>query len=372
MTHQESLLALVQSTLDECYKPSVPLSVILQKAIRVANIRNDYENLWWLKYELIPFHDKEARRRVVWEIVPHYDEEKFKRHQSKITQIWRDERLIKVKFDESGLLRENIASPQQLNAKSVFELEKDIECLQKRYGNMTPPPGLHPVDLYSLQQDYDRLRDVIGTLIKEYEGILLMIRNRVHEYLSTAEKQLMFGQMNADIFEKNRQFVEVKLGQIAPEALEQVTSAYKRLSEGDVEARSQALLACRRLLKSLADQLYPPPNEPIMGPDGKVREFTDEKFISRLWQFVNERTPKTRAGELLKVQINSVGERIDAIYNFSNKGVHANITEPEAEQCVIQTYLLTGDLLRLAENDSALSIGDEELERIQFPIEDGK
>lgn len=189
----------------------------------------------------------------------------------------------------------------------------------------------------------------------EYSIVLRRIENRVHEFLSTTEKQLMYGQMNSDIFERNRQYVDARLRAIAPDALAKLVSVYRRLSEGDEEARSQALLSCRRILKSLADTLYPVPTQPVLGPDSRERALTEEKYISRLWQFVYERVKGKTAGDLLLAQVNDMGNRIDRLYDLSSKGVHVDTTEFEVDQAVIQTYLLIGDILRLADDNSAIN-----------------
>lgn len=41
-----------------------------------------------------------------------------------------------------------------------------------------------------------------------------------------------------------------------------------------------------------------------------------------------------------------LGRRLDAINDLSSKGVHADVTIEEADQCVLQTYLLVGGLAR--------------------------
>jgi hypothetical protein len=45
---------------------------------------------------------------------------------------------------------------------------------------------------------------------------------------------------------------------------------------------------------------------------------------------------------------------MDRLYDLVSKGVHTDVTEFEVNQAVIQTYLLVGDILRLADQDSAL------------------
>jgi hypothetical protein len=169
----------------------------------------------------------------------------------------------------------------------------------------------------------------------------------VHNYLAEAEHRVLTGQISSNIFERNRQYVDEKLRAIAPDVLEKFISAYRRLAEGDIEARSQALASSRRILKALADHVYPPQDTPVIGPDGKSRELTDEKYVARLWQFVTDKIKGHASGELLLAQITDTGNRIDRVYNLTNKGTHDEVSEFEVNQCVIQTYLLVGDILHL-------------------------
>jgi hypothetical protein len=44
-----------------------------------------------------------------------------------------------------------------------------------------------------------------------------------------------------------------------------------------------------------------------------------------------------------------VGKRVAAVNELANKGVHADIGEYEVDSCVVQTYLVVADLLRIRE-----------------------
>lgn len=179
------------------------------------------------------------------------------------------------------------------------------------------------------------------------------VRQRVHTYLSRVEKELVFGQLNADIFERNRRFVDERLAGLAPDALAQLVSAHERVLAGEPEARAQGLLSCRRVLKSLADLVYPARHDPVQGADGRMHDVSDEKYIARLWQYVYEQIGSTTAGSVVLATLTDVGGRLDAVYDLSNKGVHSSVSQGEADQALIQTYLLIGDILRLAERSSA-------------------
>jgi hypothetical protein len=92
----------------------------------------------------------------------------------------------------------------------------------------------------------------------------------------------------------------------------------------------------------------------VVGRDGKKRSLTDEKYVARIWQYIHERTEGTASRNLLGLQAEKLGRRVDRLYELSSKGVHSDVSSFEVQQCVLQTYLLIGDLLRLSEGNSGL------------------
>jgi len=345
MNITEKILDLVQKALDELDNPSHQLSSVIRKAIRIARLRNDHENLWWLEFEMIFFKDNEAQKRIATEIRPNYSKEDFAKTIVQIIDSYKSERKC-LSIDE----KYKVVDKAHLLAQSVPSIEEEINYLLERAEGITIPKG-SPANYELL---LSRKQSALRTLANNYKDIFSRIKHRVFEFLTITEKQLLYGQLQSDIFERNRQYVDSKLKAIAPDALDQFVSVYRRMSEGDMEARSQALLSCRRILKSLADNLYPATEKPVVGPDGKERALTDDKYISRLWQFVAEKVKGTAAGDLSLAQINDFGSRIDRIYDLTCKGTHSEVSEFEVYQCVIQTYLLVGDILRIAEQASAI------------------
>jgi hypothetical protein len=103
------------------------------------------------------------------------------------------------------------------------------------------------------------------------------------------------------------------------------------------------------VLKTLADVLYPASNAVVHGLDGRIRKMTDDKFVSRLCQYVSDQGGSSST-RLLLAQVRSLAERLDAINSLSSKGVHGEVSSAEVDQCVIQTYLVVGDLLRIGES----------------------
>jgi len=330
------LITLVKEAFDEFSNPNFRTSNVVRKAIRIARLRNDYVNLFWLETEMVSSDNTFAISRIRDEVRSHCSEEKLI---EALIEGYAKNRKIR-EIDENG----NLVNKGNICVLSLPDIEERIDSFIIDSEKITPTTKESPSF-----PDYFKAGTTLRALAGDYKAILKHIEYRVHEFLSITEKQLLYEQINSDIFEKYRQYVDLKLHAIAPEALGQFTAAYKRLSEGDNEARSHALLSCRRILKTVADKLYPAVEEPVVCFDGKERKLTDDKYISRLWQYVADRAKESSSGDLLLTQITDLGNRIDCIYNLTNKGTHAEVSEVEVDQCIIQTYLLIGDILRLAD-----------------------
>lgn len=132
--------------------------------------------------------------------------------------------------------------------------------------------------------------------------------------------------------------------------LEQFTAARRRARGDDAESKTHALTTCRRILESVADLVYPPQPESLLDSSGKARDVGQEKYVNRLWMFVAESTAGSTQSRLLLATLQDFGSRVDTVYSLTNKGVHADVTQAEVDTCVMQTYLLAGEILRMIED----------------------
>ncbi|MER6792131.1 hypothetical protein [Amycolatopsis mediterranei] len=253
---------------------------------------------------------------------------------------------------------------------SVRELEISAQDMRETLDMLATPAGMHPQDTYVMSKSN---RDHALTLrehLREVESILSRIEDRIYLFLVRTEAQLLLGRTSSDIFERARTFVDSKLAELAPEPLEQFQAAYKRLQEGDIEARSHALTSCRRIIKTVADLVYPPKKEPVKGFDGKERILNAEKYIGRLLQYITETIGPHGSAKVVSATLESLGRRLTNLNELSSKGVHADITADEADMCIIQTYLLIGEVLRYREGNFALIDEDLAAGENPNPIQD--
>jgi hypothetical protein len=359
----ETTLTLVRQALDDLDAPQVRLSAVMRKALRVARLRNDWSNVYWIHWELLSFDDRDGRRQMIAEAAPYFDGDTFRQLHKRTTEASISCRVI-GQIDKSGKL-----NTEHITSVSIAELEDIVSRYEERSRNVAHlPNGLHPVDAYTLIKEREASRIHAEFEAGEFRRVLGRIAHRVHSYLSQLERQLLLGQFDADILEQNRQYVDGEMRSVAPEALKQLQAAYRCVREGTAEARSHALTSCRRALKSLADRLYPPKPTPVRGADGKDRTLNDQQFVSRLWQFIHESRGNSASKPLLQSELQDLGGRIDRLHDLASKGVHAQVSEFEVNLCVIGTYSIAGVLLRLKAESSASTL-DPEAILLQIPAE---
>lgn len=349
MNTSEHILSQAREAIHGIETNSLPLSAIIRKCIRIARLRNDFVNLLWLEREIIDSTNKFENERIISEIKPHLVKEQLDHFNKIFVEMWMKERPA-LEFDHN-------LQPKKTENIIVFgigEIEIELDRWLDTYNNAQTPQGMHPFDTAYYDDQNFRLRMNAQVWISHYKSILERIRNRVYDFLSQTEKQILYGQLYSDAFEQNRQYVELRLGQLCPEALSKFVAAFRRSKENDPESWAQALTSCRRLLKDLADTFYPATNESVVGADGKTRVMANEEYKNRLWQFVYEQLGHSTSSDLLLESVQDLGNRIDRLYDLTSKGVHADVSDFEVNQCLIQAYILIGDILRIADKNSAI------------------
>ena len=75
----------------------------------------------------------------------------------------------------------------------------------------------------------------------------------------------------------------------------------------------------------------------------------DGKFVNRLLQYVSETLGKHENGGVVQAALNDIDARLKALNELASKGVHADVTTYEVDTCVVQTYLVVADVLRIRE-----------------------
>jgi len=171
------------------------------------------------------------------------------------------------------------------------------------------------------------------------------VSNAAYSKSTKLYKTLNFGEIPSRQFNVIRDRVDNLLLDICPDAVEKFMAAYERLSSSSAEDWSHALTAARRVIKSVADTIYPPQNT-----QKNNRKLGEEQYINRLWAFLDENALSGSDKDLAKVHIDYLGSFLQKLNDKASKGVHSDVSYEEAVRAVLYTYLTLGDILEFAKS----------------------
>lgn len=194
-------------------------------------------------------------------------------------------------------------------------------------------------------------RNQIRTQVANNVKRLASRRSFIHQYATRKLYELKFSGIADDIFSRIRERVDSSIGSIIPDSLQKFTAVYDNLSSDNPEDWSNAVHSCRRILQDLADAIYPPREDKQIEINEKPRviRLSPDNYINRLVAYVEEHSRSDRFQAVVGSQLRFMGERLDAIFQAAQKGSHTTITDrTEAERYVVYTYMIVGDILSLA------------------------
>jgi hypothetical protein len=169
----------------------------------------------------------------------------------------------------------------------------------------------------------------------------------IYEYTLKKHYELKFSGIADDIFTRIRLRVDNLLGELLPTSVNKLSAIYDNLQSSNTEDWSNAVHSCRRILKDLADAIFPPVKE-FRKKNGKDIKLGQENYINRIIAFVEDKSTSSRFIEIVGTQLYFLGDRLDAIFEAASKGTHKDILDQkEADRYVVYTYLTVGDILTL-------------------------
>lgn len=319
----QKALELSEQILENIELESEKLSSILLKCLRLARLLDDSDNMQWLQYEIKGYKTS--------------DNGKIDAEAYEIAKI--HGRAYINKEDKQEYIFTNL----------VGEIEAFIEASFKRMNNMTTQGA-------SVSGDYANIAMInltksvansgvnITKTITENQRKLSILRGEYYKYVLNVNMELGFSKSAEDIFGRYREIVDNKLSNIIGDSDEKLSAIYDRLSEDNKESWSQAADTCRKLFKSVADNLFDKmyPNydkETIKVKSGKDVNITGDKYINRLTVCLDN---------IDKLSNKHIEDTISWINKLNDKicnGVHNDITYQEIQQIIIHTYICLGDIV---------------------------
>lgn len=349
MTDADRARELTNRALEE-FDSGKSTSALVRRAHRIAVLRHDYAAQAWFLFQQrdlksAPNHDDLLAVKA--KLVALLGDEAGSAEYIKQAESFMSSRAM---LDESG----------NRYMGSVDQIEAMLGQLEEAVAGREIPPNLHSLDAGMEMLRQNDTRTKLWPNIVSFRNMLARIRSVVHVYLVATEAELDAGRQESSFLDVVYSRINSLLNTYAADAAEKFIAAQDRVTSGGQEDISHALTSCRRMIKSLADTLYPPTDKDQVGLDGVPRKMSDDAYKNRLLQYVREQVGKHKSGAVLQQVISDLGKRLDTLDALSSKGVHADASIAEAHTCVMQTYLLSGDLLAIAEGTSLLMHTDNE------------
>lgn len=322
---------LAHSILDDIELNRIPLSNIAFKASRLARIIGDYETAKRFRIEASGYPIENG-------LVPNkYFQMGIKA--GRATKYNDDGKVISIRVDSISDLEFSI-STAQLALESAKDPDVSISSAN---------PNQYVSSFHSNRPERNEIRNTILSA----SNLLSKIRSTIHEYVLGEYIKLRYSEISYNIFTNIQERVDNKVNFFVPDAVNRFISIYGNLSSDNPEDWSNAVTSCRRILKDLADALYPATNKKIKKEvNGKIIEISlgNEFYKNRLIAFIEDKSSSNRFKDIVGSHLDYIGERIESIYQASNKGAHETIIDKqEAERYTIFTYLLVGDILTISD-----------------------
>lgn len=200
---------------------------------------------------------------------------------------------------------------------------------------------------YSVRNKHNILENIY---VNEYNffNVINAVDNEIFRKTSQLLKKLKFEKIEEDILEETIKSVNERLNKICQKALEKLTETYMDLinSESSLDLQ-QIAYSCRLVMQDFADAVFEPSKNKRLDLDNIPHAVDKQNYINRIMAYVEDNLSSDTDKDLIKSQLRYLGEFLENVYKLTNKGTHSEINREHANRCVIYTYLILGDIIRL-------------------------
>ncbi|WP_158586413.1 hypothetical protein [Leptospira yasudae] len=324
------ILILCEDILADVELTRIPLTNIALKASRVARLLEDFESQKVLSFEASGYPVQPSGfSQETWNL---------------------------IKIAGRNYFRKNPTTKEEQEygyGNSIEELENLLDAYKKGIEAARDPDvsvaSANPKQYVSFpvgnrlerNQRIENIRDITGKLSQR--------RNFIYQYIIGKYYELKYSEITENIFDRYSKTFKTKIETLIPEELPKFTSIYDNLSSENPEDWANAVHSCRRLLQGLADVLFPVTSDKSILVNGKEKiiKLGKDNYINRLIEYINQKSSSERFQELIGSDLSYIGNRLDSVFQASQKGSHSIILKEEADRYVIHTFFLLGDILSL-------------------------
>lgn len=322
----DEALKLSEEILADIELSRLSLANIALKASRLSRILNDYDMQKIFQYEAGGYPSTATG-------VP--------------KEAWR----LAKKADRTYTKKEiNNEVKEYANTRSIEEIEGAVEsskaslqmCVETNVNIASSNPSQYvspPVSKNIQRQQW------VGKISRD-SAVLAKRKSYIYEYVLSINAELKFSDTAYDIFTATRNIVDSSLSTMLPNCAEKFNSINSNLRSENKEDWANAVHTCRKIFQDLADAIFPPSDD---RKKGKLTiKLGKENYINRIIAFIEDNSTSKTFSSISGSHLEFVGNRIDTIYEMTNKGSHEEINDrQEAEKVFIYLYILLSDVIVL-------------------------
>ena len=320
----EHILALAKELLDDIELTRLPAEALLLKATRLAGLTDSFEVRQWLVFEMLGFNGSDPVAL------------KYMTHTGRWTNY---ERKLGYWGPLAQQEAEIAALKLQLQSLRVPDINYSLSSANPNewVGGL----GYNRESISSIVTSViNESRSLVSTL-SQISAVRSKVIALIHNFVARVYYEKAFSSLTETIFEQHKLAIDALLAERCADVLERIPSIYNRLVEGDIEAISQALSTCRRIIDSFADAIYPP-SDKVLEVGGQKIQLGQQHHQNRINAYVLARVSS-------KSRRQKVRQSLANLYDRVTTGVHSDVTIEEARSLFLETYLLLGEILTLSE-----------------------
>lgn len=165
-------------------------------------------------------------------------------------------------------------------------------------------------------------------------------------FLNDVIRELQYGGIIEFLMEEIRKKTDQKLAKLDTKIFAETQSLSLNLRSTNPADWNKVGHSCRKLLKLVADKVFPPQNQPYVTKDKKPIEVNDSKYINRLCAFLDQKTE----GDERRFLISEM-KYLDEVVDYTQMVEHvASVEKINADLVAVHTYLILAEILRHTED----------------------
>jgi hypothetical protein len=198
------------------------------------------------------------------------------------------------------------------------------------------------------------VHNILRVSTETIDSILAVIVDRCCQFLNETISELQFGGIVEYLMEEIRKKTDEKLATIDVRIAEEIQSLYLNLTSTNPADWSKVGHSSRKILKFLADHVFPPSNEKYLAKDGKEYTVTDPCFINRLHAFLDKNT-SAEEKNFIGAQIDYFDSYLRQVVNYAQMAEHnPSIDKFHANMLAIHLYLVSSEILKHVNSNSPI------------------